>query len=83
MTARTLLCFWGNQMRSKALKRIPSEIPSDDVVGYNPLLSEGEYFSLSTLSDHPETVAILIRERKGRAVDSTGDSLLAVFSGVT
>jgi adenylate cyclase len=70
-------------MTEERVKRKLSAILSADVAGYNRLMGEDEDFTISTLTGHREMMATLIKEHKGRMVDSPGDNLLAVFSSVT
>ena len=70
-------------MSPQAFERKLTAILSADVVGYSRLMGEDEDLTVSTLTGHREMMATLIRERKGRVIDSPGDNLLAVFSSVT
>jgi adenylate cyclase len=54
-------------------------ILSADVVGYSRLMAEDEAATIRTLSDYREAVAMLVRQHRGRVVDSPGDNLLAEF----
>ena len=70
-------------MTTDNFQRKLTAILSADVVGYSCLMGEDEDFTISTLTGHREMIATLIKEHKGRVVDSLGDNLLAVFSSVT
>jgi adenylate cyclase len=70
-------------MSSQEFERKLTAILSADVAGYSRLMGEDEDFTIKTLTGHREMMAALIREHKGRVVDSPGDNLLAVFSSVT
>jgi adenylate cyclase len=54
-------------------------ILSADVVGYSRLMAEDEAATIRTLSDYREEVGMLVRQRRGRVVDFTGDNFLAEF----
>ncbi|UCH91233.1 MAG: hypothetical protein JSU60_00480, partial [Nitrospirota bacterium] len=48
-------------------------------VGYSRLMAEDEAGTIRTLTAYREQIAILVREHRGRVVDSPGDNLLAEF----
>jgi adenylate cyclase len=54
-------------------------ILSADVVGYSRLMAEDEAATVRTLSDYREEIGLLVRQHRGRVVDTAGDSLLAEF----
>jgi TolB-like protein/class 3 adenylate cyclase len=54
-------------------------ILSADVVGYSRLMAEDEAATVRTLSDYREAIVMLVRQHRGRVVDTAGDSLLAEF----
>src|SRR4029453_1970656 len=54
-------------------------ILSCDAVGYSRLLAEDEVATVRTLQVHREHIAALVRQHRGRVVDSPGDNLLAEF----
>jgi class 3 adenylate cyclase/protein-S-isoprenylcysteine O-methyltransferase Ste14 len=54
-------------------------ILSSDAVGYSRLLVEDEVATVRTLQVHREHIAGLVRQHRGRVVDSPGDNLLAEF----
>jgi TolB-like protein/class 3 adenylate cyclase/Tfp pilus assembly protein PilF len=54
-------------------------ILSADVVGYSRLMAEDEAGTIQTLTDYREEIAMLVRQHRGRVVDSPGDNLLAEF----
>lgn len=45
-------------------------------------MGEDEVAMVRTLTAHQEVMSALIRERRGRVVDSPGDNLLAEFASV-
>ena len=63
-------------------KRKLTAILSADAVGYSRLMAEDETATVKTLSSYREIMASLIKQHRGRVVDSPGDNLLAEFSSV-
>jgi adenylate cyclase len=61
------------------VERKLAAILSADVVGYSRLMAEDEQGTIRTLTDYREQVAVLVRQHRGRVVDSPGDNLLAEF----
>jgi adenylate cyclase len=54
-----------------------------DVAGYSRLMGQNEVATLATLTAHRKIIDSLIEQRRGRFVNSAGDSVLAEFaSGV-
>jgi adenylate cyclase len=54
-------------------------ILSADVAGYSRLMAEDEDTTVRTLTDYRDEIALLVRQHRGRVVDSPGDNLLAEF----
>jgi adenylate cyclase len=69
-------------MATGDVKRKLTAIFSADVEGYSRLMEEDELATVETLTSHKEIMRKLIRQYRGRVVDSTGDNLLAEFSSV-
>ena len=69
-------------MTTRDVKRKLTAIFSADVEGYSRLMGEDELATIETLILHKETMGKLIRQHRGRVVDSTGDNLLAEFASV-
>jgi class 3 adenylate cyclase len=69
-------------MDENAIQRKLTAILSADVVGYSRLMRDDELATVNTLSRHRQVMFDLIRQHKGRVVDSVGDNLLAEFSSV-
>jgi len=69
-------------MATGDVKRKLTAIFSADVEGYSRLMGEDELATIETLNSHKETMGKLIRQYRGRVVDSTGDNLLAEFGSV-
>jgi adenylate cyclase len=61
------------------VERKLAAILSADVVGYSRLMAEDETGTIRTLRDYREAIAMLVRQHRGRVVDSPGDNLLAEF----
>jgi adenylate cyclase len=62
-----------------AVERKLAAILSADVVGYSRLMAEDETATIRTLTDYREEIAMLVRQHRGRVVDSPGDNILAEF----
>ncbi|MGD9031442.1 MAG: tetratricopeptide repeat protein, partial [Desulfobacteraceae bacterium] len=69
-------------MATDDVKRKLTAIFSADVEGYSRLMEEDELATVETLTSHKETMRKMIRQYRGRVVDSTGDNLLAEFGSV-
>jgi adenylate cyclase len=72
----------GDPMATGDVKRKLTAIFSADVKGYSRLMGEDELGTIETLTSHKEIMGKLIRQYRGRLVDSTGDNLLAEFGSV-
>ena len=64
-------------VKSDAVVHRLTAILSSDAVGYSRLLAEDEVATVRTLQVHREHIAGLVRQHRGRVVDSPGDNLLA------
>jgi adenylate cyclase len=69
-------------MNTERAKRKLSAIFSADVKGYSRLMGEDEVGTVRTLKEYRELMSQLIKEYRGRVVDSPGDNLLAEFGSV-
>ena len=69
-------------MNPPTVERKLAAILSADVKGYSRLMGENEVATVRTLTAYREVMATLIRERRGRVVDASGDNLLAEFASV-
>jgi adenylate cyclase len=69
-------------MAEEKFRRKLTAILSADVAGYSRLMEEDELVTIETLTSHKEIMRKLIRQYRGRVVDSTGDNLLAEFGSV-
>ncbi|MCZ6713489.1 MAG: adenylate/guanylate cyclase domain-containing protein [Deltaproteobacteria bacterium] len=66
-------------MDPDAVERKLAAILSADVVGYSRLMAEDEAATIRTLTAYRDQIAMLVRQHRGRVVDSPGDNLLAEF----
>jgi adenylate cyclase len=69
-------------MATGDVKRKLTAIFSADVEGYSRLMEEDELATVETLTSHKGIMGKLIKQYRGRVVDSTGDNLLAEFGSV-
>jgi adenylate cyclase len=69
-------------MMPSSIERKLTTIFSADVVGYARLMGQDEGGTLATLKTYREVMAGLIAGRRGRIVNTAGDSLLAEFPSV-
>ena len=69
-------------MPTETLKRKLTAILSADVAGYSRLMAEDEAETVKTLNTYKDIMSTLIKQHRGRVVDSTGDNLLAEFASV-
>jgi adenylate cyclase len=63
-------------------KRKLTAILIADVAGYSRLMGEDEAATVKTLATYREVMASLIKQHRGRIVDSPGDNVLAEFVSV-
>ena len=69
-------------MTTKDFKRKLSAIFSADVAGYSRMMGEDEAATVEAITACREIMGGLIRQHRGRVVDSPGDNLLAEFGSV-
>jgi len=69
-------------MPPEDVERKLTAILSADVAGYSRLMGEDDAATVRTLTGYREIMTALIKEHRGRVVDSPGDNLLAEFSSV-
>jgi adenylate cyclase len=65
------------------IERKLAAILSADVVGYSRLMAEDEDATVRTLNAYREEIGLLVRQHRGRVVDTAGDSVLAEFPTAT
>ena len=69
-------------MTQEGFKRKLTAILSADAVEYSRLMAEDETATVKTIATYREVMTTLIKQHRGRVVDSPGDNLLAEFSSV-
>jgi adenylate cyclase len=69
-------------MATASMDRKLAALLSADVTGYSLLMGENEEATVRTLMTYRQVMSALIREHRGRVVDSPGDNLLAEFASV-
>ncbi|MBP1695029.1 MAG: guanylyl cyclase [Deltaproteobacteria bacterium] len=69
-------------MNTERAKRKLSAILSADVKGYSRLMGEDEVATVRTLKEYREVMFGVIKDYRGRVVDSPGDNVLAEFASV-
>jgi adenylate cyclase len=69
-------------MANQNFKRKLTTILSADVKGYRRMMGEAEVATVETITAYRAIVTALIREYRGRVVDSPGDNVLARFASV-
>jgi len=69
-------------MAEEGFKRKLTAILSADVAGYSRLMAEDETATVKTIASYREIMSSLIKQHRGRVVDSPGDNVLAEFSSV-
>ena len=69
-------------MTTEGFKRKLTTMFSADVAGYSRLMGEDEAATVKTLTTYRDIMAELIKQHRGRVVDSPGDNVLAEFTSV-
>jgi adenylate cyclase len=69
-------------MVEESFKRKLTTMFSADVAGYSRLMAEDEVSTVKTLKAYREIMTELIKQHRGRVVDSPGDNVLAEFTSV-
>jgi adenylate cyclase len=69
-------------MNTQEFKRKLTAVFSADVVGYSSLMGEDEAATVRTLEAYKQVMFSLIKQHRGRVIDSPGDNLLAEFASV-
>ena len=69
-------------MEKKGFHRKLTAILSADVAGYSRLMQDDEAATVTTLESYKQAFFDLIKQHRGRVVDSPGDNLLAEFASV-
>jgi adenylate cyclase len=69
-------------MAPEGFKRKLTAVFSADVVGYSRLMGEDESATVKTLEMYKGAMFTLIKQHRGRVIDSPGDNMLAEFASV-
>ena len=69
-------------MAQDQFKRKLTTIFSANVAGYSRLMAEDEAATVKTLEQYKQVISELIRQHRGRVIDSPGDNLLAEVTSV-
>jgi adenylate cyclase len=69
-------------MNARDFKRKLTAVFSADVAGYSRLMGEDETATVRTLETYKQVMFSLIKQHRGRVIDSPGDNLLAEFASV-
>ena len=69
-------------MEPKGFHRKLTAILSADVAGYSRLMQDDEAATVRTLEAYKQIISDLVKQHRGRVVDSPGDNLLAEFASV-
>jgi len=69
-------------MAEEGFKRKLTAILSADVAGYSRLMAEDEAATVKILETYREVMSTLIKQHRGRVIDSPGDNVLSEFSSV-
>jgi adenylate cyclase len=67
---------------AQEFKRKLAAILSADVAGYSRLMQDDETATVKTLEAYKQIISDLVKQHRGRVVDSPGDNLLAEFASV-
>jgi adenylate cyclase len=69
-------------MADEGFKRKLTAVLSADAVEYSRLMAEDEAATVKMIASYREIMSSLIKQHRGRVVDSPGDNMLAEFSSV-
>jgi adenylate cyclase len=69
-------------METKGFHRRLTAIVSADVAGYSRLMQDDEAATVATLGSYRQIIADLVKQHRGRVVDSPGDNILSEFASV-
>jgi len=70
------------RMAAEDFKRKLTAVFSADVAGYSRLMGDDEAATVKTLENYKQVMFSLIKQHRGRVIDSPGDNLLAEFASV-
>jgi class 3 adenylate cyclase len=66
-------------MNTQDFKRKLTAVFSADVAGYSRLMGEDEAATVKTLEAYKQVMFSLIKQHRGRVIDSPGDNLLSAL----
>ena len=69
-------------MATEGFMRKLTAIFSADVVGYSRLMGEDEAATVKSLEEYKGVMFTLVKQHRGRVIDSPGDNILAEFASV-
>ena len=69
-------------MSTQDFKRKLTAVFSADAAGYSRLMEENEEATVKTLEAYKQVMFSLVKQHRGRVVDSPGDNILAEFASV-
>jgi adenylate cyclase len=69
-------------VNTQDFKRKLTAVFSADVAGYSRLMGEDESATVRTLEAYKQVMSSLIKQHRGRVIDSPGDNILAEFASV-
>ena len=69
-------------MTTQTFARKLTAILSADVAAYSRLMQDDEAATVQTLEAYKKIISDLVKQHRGRVVDSPGDNLLAEFASV-
>jgi adenylate cyclase len=69
-------------MNTQDFKRKLTAVFSADVAGYSRLMGEDEAATVRTVETYKQVMFSLIKQHRGRVIDSPGDNILAEFASV-
>ena len=72
----------GDPMVTQDFKRKLTPVFRPDVAGYSRLIGEDEAATVKTLETYKQVIFSLIKQHRGRVIDSPGDNILAEFASV-
>jgi len=72
----------GNAMTQEGFTRKLAAILSADVEGYSRLMGDNEETTIRTLTAYRNIITDLVKQYRGRVVDTPGDNILAEFASV-
>ena len=72
----------GDPMVTQDFKRKLTPVFRPDVAGHSRLIGEDEAATAKTLETYKQVIFSLIKQHRGRVIDSPSDNILAEFASV-